>query len=80
MLVNTVALVHQHAKYLKRHTPFNVGSYTGELNVDFWDEEIWQKQCHEFRILVMTCQILTNAVERNVLGKQIAPTASFCFK
>lgn len=64
-----MALVHQHGQYLKRHTPFNVGEYSGELNVDFWDTQIWNKQCSEYQILIMTCQILTNAVERQVLGK-----------
>ncbi|GJQ77072.1 Dcr-2 [Trypoxylus dichotomus] len=67
VLVNTIALVHQHGKYLERHTPFSVGEYSGELNVDFWDKNVWDKQCEDHRILVMTCQILTSAVERQVL-------------
>ncbi|KRT83525.1 helicase [Oryctes borbonicus] len=67
ILVNTIALVHQHGKYLKRHTPFSVGEYTGELNVDFWDKNVWYKQCEDYQILIMTCQILTSAVERQVL-------------
>lgn len=73
LLVNTVALVHQHAKYIGRHTTFTVGEYTGDLNVDFWDENTWRRECKQKRILIMTCQILTNAVEKHVLGKYNIP-------
>nr|XP_022903592.1 endoribonuclease Dicer-like [Onthophagus taurus]XP_022903593.1 endoribonuclease Dicer-like [Onthophagus taurus] len=67
MVVNTVALVHQHGDNIRRHTPFKVGEYTGEHNLDFWEKNIWDQQCTEHQVLIMTAQILSNGLERNVL-------------
>ncbi|KAK4883339.1 hypothetical protein RN001_006658 [Aquatica leii] len=60
MLVNTVALVDQQAKYLRTLTNQDVGAYSGEMNVDSWNREMWHKEFETHQILIMTAQILVN--------------------
>jgi endoribonuclease Dicer len=43
-MVNTVALVNQQASYIRRHTHYSVGAYSGDLNVDLWPEEKWMEE------------------------------------
>ncbi|KAG5875418.1 hypothetical protein JTB14_005316 [Gonioctena quinquepunctata] len=62
ILVNTVALVDQHAGYIVIHTPFSVGRYTGEMNVDFWKRDKWAAEFDNSQVLIMTSQILVNLV------------------
>lgn len=69
ILVNSVALVDQHVKYVKDHTCFRVAGFTGEMNVDFWSKELWETQYKKYQILVMTTQILVNTINTKFIGK-----------
>lgn len=68
-VVNSVALVDQHTKYVKQHTDFRVASYTGEMNLDFWNYNRWQKNFSENQVLVMTSQILNNIIDKKMIGE-----------
>ncbi|CAH0552970.1 unnamed protein product [Brassicogethes aeneus] len=67
ILVNTVALVDQHAKYFENHTYFKVGRYSGEFNLDFWPREKWYEEYNKFNVIIMTSQILKNLIESNYI-------------
>ena len=42
---------------IDKHTDLKVKHYVGEMGVDFWDKNIWQKEFNENNVLVMTAQI-----------------------
>lgn len=67
LLVNTVALVYQHSKYISNHTTFKVGSFSGEMGVDFWDSARWHQEFKTNQVIIMTSQILCNLVTTNIL-------------
>ncbi|XP_011871131.1 PREDICTED: endoribonuclease Dicer [Vollenhovia emeryi] len=56
-VVNTVALVVQHAEYISRHIGLNCKGYSGDMEVDFWQEQRWLEEIEKHEILVMTSQI-----------------------
>nr|XP_017225094.1 PREDICTED: endoribonuclease Dicer homolog 2-like isoform X3 [Daucus carota subsp. sativus] len=66
-LVPTVVLVSQQAEVVQMHTDLKVGRYWGEMGVDFWNAADWKKQQDEFEVLVMTPQILLNALRHSFL-------------
>ncbi|KAL9165554.1 hypothetical protein ABFS82_06G177900 [Erythranthe guttata] len=66
-LVPTVVLVTQQGEVVSAHTDLNVGMYYGELGVDFWDAAMWKKQKEEHEVLVMTPQILVDALRHRFL-------------
>lgn len=68
ILVNTVALVEQHGKYVKDHTHFSVGQYTGDMSLDFWPRDRWYDEFNKSQVLIMTCQIFVNLVNNNFMG------------
>lgn len=70
MLVNSVALVEQHAKVLRARTHLQIGTYTGERNVDNWSKEQWIVEFNTHQVLVMTVQILVNLCNSGYLGKK----------
>jgi hypothetical protein len=43
-MVNTVALVSQQSKYIRRHLHYAVGEYSGDKNVDLWPKDKWQEE------------------------------------
>eukprot|EP01114_Cavostelium_apophysatum_P018214 TRINITY_DN5592_c0_g2_i1.p1 TRINITY_DN5592_c0_g2~~TRINITY_DN5592_c0_g2_i1.p1 ORF type:complete len:1321 (-),score=333.81 TRINITY_DN5592_c0_g2_i1:25-3987(-) len=59
-LVPVVCLAEQQARAIRNHTDLNVGVFTGDKNVDFWDKAQWQQQLDEHQVLVMTAQIFYN--------------------
>ncbi|CAG9824066.1 unnamed protein product [Phaedon cochleariae] len=67
ILVNTIALVDQHSKYILDHTNLTVGQYTGEMNLDFWPREQWYTEFDQHQVLIMTSQILVNLVNNNYM-------------
>ncbi|XP_023029780.1 dicer-2 [Leptinotarsa decemlineata] len=67
ILVNTVALVDQHAGYILQHTHFSVGRYTGEMNVDAWRKDRWNDEFDNNQVLIMTSQILVNLNNQNFI-------------
>lgn len=69
MLVNTVTLVDQQAKSLRRCTQFEVAGYSGDLNVDFWDKSRWLGEFEKYQVLVMTSQIFLNLLQATIISK-----------
>ncbi|XP_050430735.1 endoribonuclease dcr-1 isoform X3 [Adelges cooleyi] len=59
-LVNTVPLVIQQASSLKKHLPWSIGTFSGDMKVDFWSQDQWDKIIEECHIIVMTSQIYLN--------------------
>ncbi|KAK6144956.1 hypothetical protein DH2020_021776 [Rehmannia glutinosa] len=66
-LVPTVVLVNQQGEVVATHTDLKVGKYYGELGVDYWDAAIWKHEVELHEVLVMTPQILLNALRHRFL-------------
>nr|WJM99459.1 endoribonuclease dicer 2 [Ips calligraphus] len=67
VVVNTVALVDQHAKCIERRTNLSVGRYSGDMSLDFWPKSKWYDEFDKYQVLVMTIQILVNLTNQNFL-------------
>ncbi|XP_022180231.1 endoribonuclease dcr-1 isoform X3 [Myzus persicae] len=59
-IVQSVPLVSQQAGNLRRHLPWNIGTFSGDMNVDFWSQKQWDEILDKCHILVMTAQIYLN--------------------
>ncbi|KAL3652076.1 hypothetical protein CASFOL_001757 [Castilleja foliolosa] len=66
-LVPTVVLVNQQSEVVALHTDLKVGKYYGEMGVDYWDAAIWKNEVELHEVLVMTPQILLNALRHRFL-------------
>ncbi|XP_050366617.1 endoribonuclease Dicer homolog 3a-like [Argentina anserina] len=66
-LAPTVHLVHQQFEVIKEHTSFEVEEYYGAKGVDAWDKEHWEEEFKAHDILVMTPQILLDALRKAFL-------------
>ncbi|CAI0437057.1 unnamed protein product [Linum tenue] len=64
-LVPQVVLVRQQAEAVKAHSDLKVGTYWGEMGVDFWDAAIWKQEIDKHEVLVMTPQILLNCLRHS---------------
>lgn len=67
VVVNTVALVDQHAKCLEKRTALKIGRYSGELGTDIWPKSKWYDEFNKYNVFVMTVQILVNITNQNFL-------------
>ncbi|PSS19311.1 Endoribonuclease Dicer 3a like [Actinidia chinensis var. chinensis] len=67
-LAPTVHLVHQQFEVIKFHTDFRVEEYYGAKGVDEWKVDEWEKETNEHDILVMTPQILLDALRKAFLS------------
>lgn len=76
--MNSVALVDQHAKVLRSRTHFDVGAYSGDMNVDNWCKEQWIAEFNTHQVLVMTVQILVNLCNCGYLGRKKIELFAFC--
>ncbi|XP_050938034.1 endoribonuclease Dicer homolog 3a isoform X2 [Cucumis melo] len=63
-LAPTVHLVHQQFNVIKDHTDFEVAEYYGAMGVDDWNMNCWEKETSERDVLVMTPQILLDALRK----------------
>uniref|UniRef100_A0A7N0U744 Uncharacterized protein n=1 Tax=Kalanchoe fedtschenkoi TaxID=63787 RepID=A0A7N0U744_KALFE len=63
-LAPTVHLVNQQFEVIKSHTELKVGDYYGAKGVDDWSMECWEKEISEHDVLVMTPQILLDALRK----------------
>ncbi|EYU29224.1 hypothetical protein MIMGU_mgv1a0001671mg, partial [Erythranthe guttata] len=75
-LAPTVHLVHQACilfqyKEIKSHTELNVDEYYGAKGIDDWNEKIWEKEINERDVLVMTPQILLDALRNAYLNFEL---------
>ncbi|XP_063947004.1 endoribonuclease Dicer homolog 3a-like isoform X1 [Daucus carota subsp. sativus] len=66
-LAPTVALVHQQYKFIKDNTELEVDEYYGAKGVDFWDAGSWEKEIDQNDVMVMTPQILLDALRKAFL-------------
>lgn len=66
-LAPTVQLVHQQFEVIKSHTNLRVDKYYGAKGVDEWSAEHWEKEITENDVLVMTPQILLDALRKAFL-------------
>lgn len=56
-IVQSVPLVSQQAGNLRRHLPWNIGTFSGDMNVDFWSQQQWNEileKCH-VSIMIIVC-------------------------
>ncbi|XP_076245317.1 endoribonuclease Dcr-2 [Calliopsis andreniformis] len=61
-VVNTVPLVIQQCEYIARLTGLTCGAFSGEMGIDFWSESEWLIHLQENQVLVLTGQILADAI------------------
>ncbi|GAB2277169.1 hypothetical protein Dimus_011876 [Dionaea muscipula] len=66
-LVPTVVLVGQQAGAIRMSLDLKVGEYYGEMNVDYWDAAIWNKEQEKHEVLVMTPMVLLNALRHSYI-------------
>ncbi|KAG8390726.1 hypothetical protein BUALT_Bualt01G0113400 [Buddleja alternifolia] len=55
---------YQQGEAVAMHTDLKVGKYYGELDVDYWDAATWKQEKDKHEVLVMTPQILLDALRR----------------
>ncbi|XP_072751991.1 endoribonuclease Dicer [Anoplolepis gracilipes] len=66
-VVNTVALVLQHSEYIKRHTDLTCRGYSGDMQIDYWEEEQWLNEIETNQVLVMTAQIFLDLLSHGYM-------------
>ncbi|WVZ00849.1 hypothetical protein V8G54_026918 [Vigna mungo] len=64
-LVPQVVWVSQQAEVVKMHTDLKVGTYRGDMGVDYWDGATWKRETEKHEVLVMTLVILLNCLRRS---------------
>lgn len=76
-LVPTVVLVTQQAEVIKMHTDLKVGKYWGDMGVDFWDADTWNKELEKHEVLVMTPKILLDALSHTYIKLEMIKVLIF---
>ncbi|KAF8036139.1 hypothetical protein BT93_C1979 [Corymbia citriodora subsp. variegata] len=67
-LAPTVHLVNQQYEFISSHTGLQVGEYYGAKGIDEWNVKSWEKEISERDVLVMTPQILLDALRKAFLN------------
>ena len=67
LLLFSVPLASQQAKVIDKHTDLKVKHYVGEMGVDFWDKDIWEKEFNDNNVLVMTAQIFLDLLNHGYI-------------
>lgn len=49
-MVQSVPLVNQQANHLRKHLPWNIGAFSGDMNVDYWSQEQWNQILDKFHV------------------------------
>ncbi|KAL2544712.1 Endoribonuclease Dicer-like protein 3a [Forsythia ovata] len=70
-LAPTVHLVHQQYEDIKSHTELEVEEYYGAKGVDKWNVKTWEKEVDEHDVLVMTPQVLLDALRKGFLSFEV---------
>ncbi|KAL8233189.1 hypothetical protein R6Q57_002967 [Mikania cordata] len=76
-LVPTVVLVKQQADYVRKHLALKVEEYWGEKGVDNWNAAVWKKQQEVNQLMVMTPDILRNALSHSFLTLDVIKVLIF---
>ena len=63
----TVPLASQQAKVIGKHTDLMVKHYVGDMGVDFWNKNIWEKEFNDNNILVMTADIFLDLLHHSYI-------------
>ncbi|KAJ4951413.1 hypothetical protein NE237_028245 [Protea cynaroides] len=66
-LAPTVHLVNQQFEVIKIHTNLKVEEYYGSKGIDEWSADCWKKEIREQNVMVMTPQILLDALRKAFL-------------
>ncbi|XP_020248629.1 endoribonuclease Dicer homolog 3a [Asparagus officinalis] len=66
-LAPTVHLVHQQYEVIKAQTNLSTAQYCGALVMDHWNSESWEKEISAHKVIVMTPQILLDALRKAFL-------------
>ncbi|KAJ2742634.1 Dicer-like protein 1 [Coemansia sp. BCRC 34301] len=66
-LNNTVALAHQQARVIAQNSSQRIKELVGHMSVDEWDEARWAAEWEEASVLVMTHQVLLNALRAGLV-------------
>ncbi|CAF1174718.1 unnamed protein product [Adineta ricciae] len=64
-LVKTVQLASQQSSYLSTHLDLKIGTYYGDLGVDYWKLDKWEEELEKHNVLVFTAQVFLNLVDHN---------------
>ena len=73
LAARTMEIIHwfllpmQQAAVLRQQTPLRIGQYYGNMGTDDWKLPDWQKQLDQNDVLVMTYQVLLNALGRGFI-------------
>ena len=52
---------------IHNHADLKVRNYVGEMRVDSWDKNVWEKEFNDNSVLVMTAQIFLNLLLRGFI-------------
>jgi endoribonuclease Dicer len=61
-LVDCVTLVFQQAAVLNCNIDAKIGKYCGDMGVDLWKKDIWDKILDDEQVIVMTADVLYNCL------------------
>ncbi|KAL8159220.1 hypothetical protein V2J09_000757 [Rumex salicifolius] len=76
-LVPTVVLVTQQAQVVRNFTDLKVGTYSGEMKINLWDVNTWKEELDKHEVLVMTPQILLNALRHSFISLELIKVLIF---
>jgi len=60
-IVQSVPLVMQQANNLRKHLPWNIGTFSGDMNVDFWSQNHWNgilENCHVSTMIINMYELI----------------------
>ncbi|KAL7269242.1 Dicer-like protein 1 [Rhizina undulata] len=66
-LVDSVTLVFQQAAVLNCNIDANIGKYCGDMGLDLWNKESWDKILDDEQVIVMTADVLYNCLTHSFI-------------
>ena len=68
-MIFLVQLAQQQSEYIHTHTDLKIGTYYGELGVDFWKKDQWDIEFENNQVLVFTAQVFLNLIDHDFFCK-----------